>query len=139
MSIPKKILQLISLMLLLFSAMQMSAQHVLQVLPADSLSEQQILRLNYSENLNNMADVEPELQRILRYFFDKGCITATIDSIVQDSVSTKAWLYTGEKYQLSIIRPGNADEVILSQSGYKEKFYTDSEGVNHDIPINRSC
>ena len=125
MAILKKILRIFTILILSLTVSEMSAQHILEVLPADSLSEQQISRLNYNTKHNSATEAKQELQRILRFFFNKGCLTATIDSIVQDSNATKAWLFTGEVYRLSVIRPGNADAVILGQSGFKEKFYTD--------------
>jgi len=96
----------------------------LEVLAADSTTASNIKRLNYNQKPVGRLEAHQELNKLMEYFFEKGYITASIDSIVEDSVSIRAWLHTGEIYQMSVIRAGNVPAVVLSQSAYKEKLYS---------------
>lgn len=96
----------------------------LEIIPADSITAMNIKRLNYNSRPAGRLEAQQEMNNVLGYFFDKGYITASIDSIHEDSSNIRGWLHTGEIYHLSVIRPGNANAVILSQSGYKEKLYS---------------
>jgi len=82
-------------------------------------------RLNYNAKPGSNAEARQELSKLLGYFHEKGYLTASIDSIQEDSNAMTAWLQTGDLYKLSRISKGNANPVILSQSGYKEKFFSD--------------
>ncbi len=104
-------------------------------MPVDSIAEQNIKRLNYNANTRGILEAKQELSNILNYFYDKGHIAASFDSIVQDSSGITAYLFTGESYDMSIIRPGNADPIILSQSGYKEKLYSERPFSPKDISL----
>jgi len=96
----------------------------LKIIPVDSTTSANIKRLNYNTKPSGRLEAIGEMNRVLEYFFEKGYLTASIDSIYEDSSNIQAWLHTGEMYRMSIIRPGNAPSVILSQSGYKEKLYS---------------
>ena len=110
---------------MLLSAFHVNGQHTLNLLATDESSERYINRLNYSNKNNNSLETRQELMRILQYFYEKGHLTASIDSLIEDSVSTTARIFVGKEYTLSMIRAGNADPMVLSQSGFKEKLYSD--------------
>lgn len=80
-----------------------------------------------------MQKAKKELDRILAYFYAEGYITASIDSLTQDTASLKAILYTGEVYSVSQLKAGNANQLILSQSGFKERFYNDRPFSHEEI------
>lgn len=111
-------------LIIMFSLSYLQAQQIsLEIEPADSISALNIDRLNYNRKPANKQKAHQELGRILNYYCSRGYITASFDSLHEDSTSIKARLHTGEIYTLSHLRAGNADPLILSQSGYKEKFY----------------
>ncbi|MCK4569933.1 MAG: BamA/TamA family outer membrane protein, partial [Bacteroidales bacterium] len=116
----------ISIVLILFiTATTVCGQQLtLDIKPADSSTAKIIKRLNYNSRPASKLQAQQELNKVLHYFIDKGYITASMDSIYEDSSSISGWLYTGDVYHMSVIRPGNAPGVILSQSGYKEKLYS---------------
>ncbi|HSG67072.1 MAG TPA: hypothetical protein VK994_00100, partial [Bacteroidales bacterium] len=101
----------------------LSGQHVLKIMPADSLSAVEIRKLSYNNRPRDQQAALKVLKRAVQYYYHKGFLTASIDSLVQDSGLTKAWFHTGEIYTTSQLRPGNADMLSLRQSGYKEKYY----------------
>ncbi len=96
----------------------------LEIRPADSAELKFMKRLNFKAKHHNSLSAHKELNHVLQYYYAKGYITASIDSLREDSSGVVAWLYTGEMYNMSVIRPGNIDPLILSQSAYKEKLYT---------------
>ncbi len=110
--------------MLLLQQMAFSQQFSLSILPADSNTMQNMKRLNYNARPAGTLSAHKELNKVLQYYFGKGYLTASIDSVKEDSLSVSAWLYTGDIYTLSMIRPGNADPNILAQSGYKERLYS---------------
>jgi outer membrane protein assembly factor BamA len=73
------------------------------------------------------------LRGILQYFFDRGYITASFDSIYDDSLNMKAFLSIGNEYSMSMIRKGNVPDEILSQIRYKEKLYSGRSFQINDI------
>ena len=107
-------------------------QHELRVQPADSLSSLNMKRLSYNKHPRDGQAAQKVLNRILQYYYQKGFLTASIDSVRIDSASTMAWLHTGNIYATSAISPGNADPLILRQSGYKEKYYSGEGRVEGD-------
>jgi outer membrane protein assembly factor BamA len=100
-------------------------QYRLVIEPADSATASKIKGLNYNRKPGGAQKAQKELGRVLNYFYSEGYLRASIDSLKEDSLKMTAWLYTGEVYKLSELRPGNTDELILSQSGYKEKYFKD--------------
>jgi len=116
---------LISCCLLLLNTLTRGQEINLKILPADEYSAGKISRLNYPSTVESKAEALRELNKVLNYFYEKGYITASFDSVADDSVSVRGWLATGEVYKMSLIRPGNIPEDILRQSGYKERLYSD--------------
>lgn len=113
-------------MVLLPGSFVRAQDYRLKVHPADSLSEQHMKKLNHDRKPSGPARARKELGNILHYFYSEGYLEASFDSIREDSLLMQAWLYTGNVYKLSLIRPGNANPQILSQSGYKERLYSSS-------------
>ncbi len=110
--------------ILAFATFPGTGQHTLQILPADESSAAEIRRLNYNAKPRDSLAAVKVLKRAVQYFYQKGYLTASIDSIVKDSSSTRAWIHTGSIYSTSSLRAGNADRLLLRQSGYREKFFT---------------
>jgi outer membrane protein assembly factor BamA len=119
--------------MVLLQQITFSQQFSLSILPADSNSMQNMKRLNYNARPAGPVNAHKELNKVLQYFYSKGYLTASIDSLKEDSLALTAWLYTGDTYTLSMIRPGNANRNILAQSGYKERFYSGKPFNGKDI------
>lgn len=109
---------------ILLSGKGLAQEVSVSVLPANEDSKEKIARLNYASTAASKADAIIELHRVLEYFRNKGYLAASFDSIVDDSISLKAWIHVGETYNMSLIRPGNVSGDILRQGGYKEKLYS---------------
>ncbi len=121
----KSIISISIVILFCITVLSVSGQQLsLEIIPADSSTAKIIKRLNYNSEPSSRLQAQQELNKVLQYFFEKGYITASIDSIYEDSSLVRAWLFTGDVYNMSVIRAGNVPVVVLSQSGYKEKLYS---------------
>ena len=123
----------ITVLLSLMMMASLTGQHSLMILPADSQSDPDIKKLNYNAKPRNKDAALKVLSKTLQYFYQRGQLTASIDSLVQDSATTKAWIHTGEVFRSSELRAGNADILILRQSGYRTKFFNDKPFRPRDI------
>ena len=94
------------------------------------------LRISGDSALNtaltkNTAKTQAEAQKIftdyLANLYALGYIGASIDSITTDTVqkTITARLYTGEKFTWARLKPGNANEAMLSKIRFREKLYRD--------------
>jgi outer membrane protein assembly factor BamA len=102
-------------------------------MPADSITASSVKRLTYNDKPKGKREAYREMDKVLQYFYSRGHITASIDSISEDSSRITAIFYAGPVYQTSAISQGNAGEVILGQSGFREKIYADRPFNINDI------
>jgi len=115
-----------TLIIALLLAANSTAQEVnIEVLTLDEASKDKITRLNYPSKAANKADAISELHKVLEYFYEKGYLAASFDSLVEDSANLQGYIYVGEIFNMTLIRRGNVPEEVLRQSGYKEKLYRD--------------
>lgn len=102
-------------------------------MPADSITASSVKRLTYNDKPKGKREAYREMDKVLQYFYSRGHITASIDSISEDSSRITAIFYAGPVYHTSAISQGNAGEVILGQSGFREKIYADRPFNINDI------
>ncbi len=105
----------------------------LEIMPADSITASSVKRLTYNDKPKGKREAYREMDKVLQYFYSRGHITASIDSISEDSSRITAIFYAGPVYHTSAISQGNAGEVILGQSGFREKIYADRPFNINDI------
>lgn len=79
--------------------------------------------IQYKKNIVSKNESEKELQKIIIYCFDNAYLTAKYDSILTDSSSIKAYLNIGKQYMWANLKQGNVDEGVLSEIGFREKFF----------------
>lgn len=122
----KNAVYIAALIIALLLAATATAQEVsIEVLPLDEASRDKIARLNYPSKAANKAEAQNELHKVLEYFYEKGYLAASFDSLVEDSANVRGYIHVGEIYNMTVIRRGNVPEDILRQSGYKEKLFRD--------------
>lgn len=80
-----------------------------------------------------MIDAGNEIKVVLLDLFSRGYLTARFDSVINDSSQSRAYLYIGEKYKLSSLRRGNIDTKILSDVGYKSKYFAGNAFVYSEV------
>jgi len=111
--------------------MQSQKLYTLEIAVSQVAEARLIDRLKINNSFNQALQRDKELMKVLFYFYDKGYLAARFDSVVHDSVHTRAYLHIGDKYKLTYLGKGNVDEDILREAGYKFKHY------NHGLPYNQ--
>lgn len=81
-------------------------------------------KLSYKKYFPSKVERENEIQNILYALFDNAYLTASIDSIFTDSLKQTIYVKAGEQYKWATLRKGNVNEGILSEIGYREKFFS---------------
>lgn len=70
--------------------------------------------------------LKKDLQKMLLALFNQGYLTASIDTIEALPKQFNVWLFLGEQYEWVKLHPGNVEDQVLNQTGYKEKLYTNT-------------
>lgn len=116
-----------TLLLFILLAIHTNAQYTLQVLPVHSNESSILERLKRETKLKtSFADElsgKNELNKFIAELFSAGYLSANIDSVVKDSTTLKAYCNVGETYRWAKLHRGNADEGMLSEIGYRDRFY----------------
>jgi outer membrane protein assembly factor BamA len=67
------------------------------------------------------------LQGLLYNCFKQGYLAASIDSVVQDSVSISAYFVLGRQYHYVKLHKGNLDKYMVNEIGFNEKQFAGKE------------
>ncbi len=81
-------------------------------------------KINYKKTLANKAYIDKELNKVYVSLVNEGYISASIDSIRNDSLAYTAYLTTGKKYKWIALSYQKKDVAIISKLGYNERFFT---------------
>ena len=77
----------------------------------------------YQKKFESAVQRTHEMQQVLFALYDQAYLAASFDSLVQDSVNLTAFVTLGNRYEWAFLNKGNADEGVLSQSGYRDKLF----------------
>lgn len=113
----------------------------LYVLPSQAQKAIQIIASNPTERLlvaslakkeqasgdSLMLQSESQCGQLLLPFYAQGYLTANIDSVISDSLNSKVYISLGKPYRFAKIKPGNVDEELLSEIGFRDKLFFDKE------------
>jgi outer membrane protein assembly factor BamA len=90
-----------------------------------SLEDNALLKkIDHKKDFPTRALLNKELQRVLSLCYDNAYLVAEYDSIVVDSPKVTAYLDFGAQYKWAKLGPGNVDEGVLSEIGFREKLYS---------------
>ncbi len=81
-------------------------------------------KINYKKTLANKTFIDRELNKVYVSLVNEGYISASIDSIRNDSLAYTAYLTTGKKYKWIALSYQKKDVAIISKLGYNERFFT---------------
>lgn len=115
-------------LLIIFRSLNSVAQYTLHINPTHA-SEKTLLasvvkNLHIKTNLTDQLAAKNELNNFISSLFAEGYLAASADSIRIDSTHLTAWCTIGATYKWAKLRRGNADEGMLSETGYRDRFYT---------------
>ena len=89
----------------------------------DSISSKDFKMPDYVNVFITTKERAHEVQRLLDAVHDASYLTATVDSMLQDSSRLTVFLNPGKPYQWAYLRKGNVAEAALSLSGFREKIF----------------
>lgn len=81
------------------------------------------ISIDYKKTFSSENEREKELNSFLLSMYEKGFLSASIDSFKKDSLNLTAYLHSGEDFQWAGIRRGNVEEALLGEIGFREKLY----------------
>lgn len=110
--------------LLLLQILLVTAQsnHQLTIIPVDStagLSQSLQLQTGFATK----DDCNIYIDQLIPSLHSKGYITASIDSMVQDTAATRIWLFTGGLYKWASVWADGISKNWLSKTGWAENSY----------------
>ncbi len=97
-------------------------KHNLTVINTDSASI--FKRINYKKQFANKDLVYKETNKIYVSLINEGFISASVDSIKNDSANYKAYISAGNKYNWVKLSYDKKDQAVISKLGYGERFFT---------------
>ena len=112
-------------MLFLLTVSGLVAQTHLEVKVQDSSKIKSLKSYLPSTKQGDSIAAVRNLNKMLADLYDKGFLAASIDSLTGTGDSLIAYLFAGEQYQWRKLKNGNIDEGMLSEAGFREKFYDD--------------
>jgi outer membrane protein assembly factor BamA len=95
----------------------------LKIINKDSATDKGFHVPDYERAFVTPKERSAELQKVLFTCYDESYLTATFDSILQDSINLTAWLTPGKPYKWACLKKGNVEELPLNFSGYREMLF----------------
>lgn len=112
------------IMVTLFAYLPLDAQLIysLKVINTDSASI--FKKIDYKKQLNNVDFINKEINKIYISLINEGYISASVDSIKNDSLNYAAYVSAGKKYKWVNLIYSQKDQGIVSKLGYNERFFS---------------
>lgn len=103
-------------------------------LTIQSLNDATLLsKITYKKTFSLKTERDKELQSVLFTCYDNAYLTASYDSLINDSLKLTAFLNFGAQYKWAYLKNGNVDEGVLSEIGFREKLYTNKPVSFKDV------
>ena len=109
---------------MLLANLPLTAQIIynLKIINTDSASI--FKKIDYKKQLNNADFINKEINKIYISLVDEGYISASVDSIKNDSLNYAAYVSAGKKYKWITLKYNQKDQGIVSKLGYNERFFS---------------
>lgn len=123
--LPVRTMKIVCLLLFIVMASSAVFSQKNYSLKIESVSDAELLKkIPYKKVFSGKAARDKELQNVLFICHDNAYLAAAYDSIITDSLSTRAYLNFGAQYKWAVLGKGNVDEGVLSEIGFREKLYS---------------
>jgi hypothetical protein len=109
------------------------AQNVYKLTIINTDNQPIFKKINYKKALANKAFLDKELNKVYISLVNEGYMSASIDSIRNDSLAYTAYLTTGKKYKWIALSYQKKDVAIISKLGYNERFFTNKPFKYHEL------
>lgn len=112
------------LLLLLLVNLPSTAQLIYKLKVVNTDSQAVFKKVSYKKQVTSKEFILQETNKIYVSLVNEGYISASIDSIKQDSLNYTAYINAGEKYKWVNLRYAKKDQGIISKLGYNERFFS---------------
>jgi outer membrane protein assembly factor BamA len=100
----------------------------------DSAPNSIIRKLTTESQITGMEEGKRSVERILVTLYDYGYLAASADTFFISNDTLFAEIYSGVAYSWMHLKNGNLDEGLLTETGFREKFYDNKpvsvKGIN---------
>ncbi|GAB4145702.1 MAG: hypothetical protein Fur0041_20250 [Bacteroidia bacterium] len=118
---------------LILCVLSVQAQKKYTLLIHENRNEKIISSSDYKKEFTDILQRDRELNNLLKSLWNSGYIAARYDSIRKDSLHLQAWIDPGIRYEWLYISKGNADEEMVSTSGFHEKSWKNKKLRYSDV------
>ena len=101
-----------------------TAQLIYKLKVVNTDSQAVFKKVSYKKQVTSKEFILQETNKIYVSLVNEGYISASIDSIKQDSLNYTAYINAGEKYKWVNLRYAKKDQGIISKLGYNERFFS---------------
>jgi outer membrane protein assembly factor BamA len=81
-------------------------------------------KINYKKQFNTIDFIYKETNKIYVSLVNEGYISASVDSVIKDSLNFTAFISAGKKYKWVNLSYSKKDQAIVSKLGYNERFFS---------------
>tara|TARA_R110001592_G_scaffold304246_3_gene576714 strand:- start:726 stop:2456 length:1731 start_codon:yes stop_codon:yes gene_type:complete len=120
------------LLILFFSFTQLFSQKIELKLAFNDTILKPIKIVSYNKYINQ-AELKAELKEVISQLNSQAYLTATIDSILIDSIQFKVYLHLGKQYKWTYLTTSNIDEEVLSKIGFRDKIFMNRPFNNRQL------
>ena len=110
-------------LIILTTNIQAQQSFQLELNPTNKESNFTKEKINYKIKHNSKNGIQNELKSIIENLHAQFYLTASIDSLIVQDSTYKAFLFVGEQFKWANLVNGNVDQEILDAVGFKAKFY----------------
>lgn len=112
------------LIILLLPMLLMAQKRPLELRVQDG--DEGFVRKQYrlKEGYDSWNELTKDLQVMLLALYDKGYVSASVDTIEDLPDKYVAWVFVGKQYEWVALHQGNVEEEVLDQTSYKERQFT---------------
>jgi outer membrane protein assembly factor BamA len=92
----------------------------IHIVDEDSIS---LKKIKYEKLHSGVASAHNELQQFLFSLYERGYLTASVDSISAQNSRMDTWITAGGRYEWASLHAGNVGKELINNIHFKEKFY----------------
>lgn len=81
-------------------------------------------KIVYKKQFTTKEFLQKELNKVYVSLIEEGFITASVDSLVWDSLNAMAYVSAGQKHKWTRLRYDKKDQAMISKLGYNEQFFS---------------
>jgi len=118
-------------MLLLTKIVFSQNNYRLQLVSTDN--ELFLKKIKYKTSHSSKTSITKELNLVYASLINEGFISASIDSVLYDSLICTAYVFIGEKYKWTKLKHNKTDQALLSKLGYAEKLFSNKPFKNSEL------